>query len=257
MFIDGPRLAACRGMSLKVALALGLVVFPACVEAPDQLGQRDQSIVGGQTANPADYPSVVGLENAPGSWFCTGTLITPDWVLTAAHCVAGGPTTGINVRFDDPDINDAAGGTVVAVAGVHSHPMFDWDKFDNDIALLKLATPVTDRERGPAFATIGGVRLVVGVTSSGTGQLCGAGWDLHTSVFAELEFVDMVLSGKSPEPEPDPVMPEPETPDPTMPGGEEPSDDDGGCSTGGSPAGFLAIAFVLLFVRRRRATATV
>ncbi len=82
-------------MSLKASVALGLVLFSACAVAPEDLGKRDQTIVGGTTANPADYPSVVGLEEAPGNWFCTGTLIASEWVLTAAHCVSDGSTTGL------------------------------------------------------------------------------------------------------------------------------------------------------------------
>ena len=104
---------------------------------------------------------------------------------------------------------------------------------------------------GPAFATINGARVVAGVTSSGTGDLCGAGWDLYTAVFDELEFVDTTLAAKPPEP--DPGTPDPGTPDPTMPGGDDPSmNDHGGCNTSGGGSGFLMIALAGLIARRRR-----
>ena len=308
----GPPIArSCRMRQLS------LVLFAACTGSAE-LGTASQSIIGGQTANPADYPTVVALEEAPGSWFCTGTLIDSKWVLTAAHCVAEGPTTGLHVRFDDSDVNDTTGGKVVAVAKVHANPMFDWEAWDNDVALLELAEPVTDRTAtpihrevvaagtavldvgfgvadnndggggllrqvekvtadcagandpgvsgdnlvcmdasdgrgscfgdsgGPTFATINGARVVVGVTSGGTGDLCGAGWDLYTSVYAELAFIDSVMNAAPPPPEPDP-MPS----DPQPPGGDDTDDDDGGCSSTKS-TGFLGIALAAMFVRRRR-----
>lgn len=288
-------------------LALALA---ACVTPVDEsVVTRD--IIGGETASPADFPSVVALEEGPGDWFCTGTLITGDWVLTAAHCIDEVSGT-ISVRFGDPDVNDADGGTAVAVSAVHSHPDFDWESeaWDNDIAMLRLATPVTDhaptpihRERvvaettvldvgygvednndagggllrkvekrtaacagaddpgaldenvlcmdasdgrgscfgdsgGPTFAvTADNQRVVVGVTSGGTGDLCGAGWDIYTSVHGELAFIDSILALPPPPPFDEP--------------GAEADEDDGGCSTGGSP-GWLALVLAAAARRRRR-----
>lgn len=306
------------------SLVLGALVLPACATSPEELGHTEQSIIGGQTANPADFPTVVGLEESPGNWFCTGTLITKDWILTAAHCVEGTAPASIKIRFDDPDINDAAGGMVVAVSEVHSHPGFSLDQmvWDDDIALLKLAAPVTDREPtpiyrevvpaatavldvgygvadnnemgggllrkvskvtadcagandpgvlganlvcmdasdgrgscfgdsgGPTFATINGMQVVAGVTSGGTGEQCGAGWDLYTSIQAELAFIDMVMTGKPADPPPMDPPPGDETPPPADDGADS---GDGGCSTGHS-SGLAMIGFALMFARRRRQT---
>lgn len=306
---------------------LGAVVLalPACVASPGELGSIEQAIVGGQMANPMDYPSVVALEDTPGNWFCTGTLVTSEWVLTAAHCVADGPTTGLHARFGDPDVNDAAGGTVVAISEVHPHPDFDWKAWDNDIALVRLATPVTTHaptpihrdvvlaatpvidvgygvadnndngggllrsvdkvtadcagandptvsgdvlvcmdasdgrgscfgdSGGPTFMRANGSLVVAGVTSGGTGDACGAGWDLYTSISAELPFLDTTMALGPQDPggeEPDPMNPDPQNPG----GGEDPGpgDDDGGCSTGGSHGAGALLLVAFVFVRRRR-----
>jgi uncharacterized protein (TIGR03382 family) len=304
-----------------VALALAL---PACIASgTEELRSIEQAIVGGQMANPADYPTVVALEDTPGNWFCTGTLIANEWVLTAAHCIAEGPTTGLHARFDDPDANDAAGGKVVAISEVHAHPEFDWEAWDNDIGLVRLATPVTDRaptpihrelvaaatpvidvgygvadnndngggllrsvdkvtadcagandptvsgdvlvcmdasdgrgscfgdSGGPTFMRVNGSLVVAGVTSGGTGEACGAGWDLYTSIIAELPFLDETMNTPPMDPggNPDPMNPD----DPGTPGGGSTDEDDGGCNAGGGSAGTLVLAaFAGLLARRRR-----
>ncbi len=142
----------------RLSLGLGALLFPACV-APADTGTASQAIIGGQTATTAAFPTVVALENTPGNWFCTGTLIDKDWILTAAHCMDGETAATVKVRFDDNNVNDTTGGKVVAVSEVHANPAFNFQDWDNDIALLKLATSVTDREPTPvdrdaiAFAT--------------------------------------------------------------------------------------------------------
>ncbi len=108
-------------------------------------------IIGGELVTANEFPTVVALEEGPGNWFCTGTLIDKNWVLTAAHCVQGAPPNAIKVRLDDLDVNNTTGGMEVGTKSVHSHPGYG-DAWGQDLALLELATPV-DRPVTPIHRT--------------------------------------------------------------------------------------------------------
>ncbi|MFZ5910111.1 MAG: trypsin-like serine protease [Chloroflexota bacterium] len=112
-------------------------------------------IVGGAPADPGEWPWQVALvygdATGPNFWydqFCGGSLISNQWVVTAAHCVTNGTTPNNASEVDVvAGIYDlwapAAGYQHRNVANIVVHPKWDPNTMDYDIALLKLASPVT------------------------------------------------------------------------------------------------------------------
>ena len=91
---------------LKRLLPLSLLLALALPVAAGAAPKATTSIVGGQNATIAEWPSIAFLLSAwdengdgemDGSAGCTGTVIAPQWILTAAHWRSV-PTAGASMR---------------------------------------------------------------------------------------------------------------------------------------------------------------
>ena len=98
-------------------------------------------IVGGTPVSTSrKYPFLVSLQTRSGSHFCGAALIGASWLLTAAHCTAGGVAPGqVQVGVHTLDDNGDECVQTRTVTRVLNHEVYNGETLEDDIALLRLS----------------------------------------------------------------------------------------------------------------------
>ncbi|XP_033994301.1 coagulation factor IXa [Trematomus bernacchii] len=102
-------------------------------------------IVGGSAVIPGEIPWQVALVERSGHFFCGGSILSDQWVITAAHCLMEAGRSFF-IRVGEHNINIKEGTEQdYDVSEQHMHPRYNGtlSLYNHDIALLYLKNPIS------------------------------------------------------------------------------------------------------------------
>merc|ERR1711997_71806 len=141
--------------TMKVFLLLGLAALASGAPRAAKLLKNPRStplsrgggrIVGGEDAYYGEFPhQIMLLRGGPdGSLMCGGSLISSNWVVTAAHCCDGQSASRLGVAVGAHNLyTDDADQENIQVSRVVMHESYDDWNVENDICLLELESSAT------------------------------------------------------------------------------------------------------------------
>jgi hypothetical protein len=146
------------GLVVPVLVALAV----ACTGSPPDAepSARAAAAITNGADDGAD-PAVVAIVDGQGQTACSGTVVAPHLVLTAAHCTVPEILQGARAVFG---ASAGAGDASIPIVAARPHPQFDPSTFANDVALVVLGStaPASPVPLGSSAPAVGETVRVVG-----------------------------------------------------------------------------------------------
>lgn len=157
-------------------------------QVKEQASTEDSEfIVGGEVEYPGSWPWQAQLSVPGYSHWCGGSLINETHVVTAAHCVDGFAASNVTVRLGLHDRTAPDTWTQTrSLSSITVHELYElrevpggtpvYQRFNNDVAVLELSSPVTFTERvkpimlAKTTRPVGQESIVTGWGRTGGGQ---------------------------------------------------------------------------------------
>merc|ERR1711879_1099456 len=109
------------------------------LENPNGIEDR---IVGGHEVAHHEWPWQVALF-IDDAWFCGGSLISEEWVMTAAHCADGASYFDIMAGAHNVRAGSEPHRVEITSYNGWTHPGWNHNTLENDIALIELPSPMS------------------------------------------------------------------------------------------------------------------
>merc|ERR1719367_2601039 len=107
------------------------------------LAERRTRIVGGVETEVNEWPWQAGMVwSGSSSVFCGATVISDEWILTAAHCVDGTTASDIQMLLGEHDYWDSDEPVRMDISEIIMHPEYNSQTVDQDFALLRMANKI-------------------------------------------------------------------------------------------------------------------
>lgn len=128
---------------MRLAARLGAVLGTATLAATALAATPSSAIVGGSSVPDGQHAFMASLQTAGSEGsdghFCGGSVVAPQWVLTAAHCMVDTDPSDIQVAVGRTDLNDSSRGQTLTADRILVHPDYE-DTGTFDAALVHTTT---------------------------------------------------------------------------------------------------------------------